>query len=91
VGNLSVKLEIIEKIAALITAAFGLIAALAWNTAIQAWFAEQTYLASGGPWIYAIVITIIAVILTIWIGRIAGKLTKKEADAAQKVEDAKKA
>ena len=27
--------EVIEKISALITAAFGLVAALAWNTAIQ--------------------------------------------------------
>ena len=80
---MSVKLEIIEKIAALITAAFGLIAALAWNTAIQAWFADQTYLAAGGPWIYAIVKTIISVILTIWSGRIAGKRTKKEAEAAE--------
>lgn len=83
---MSVKLEIIEKIAALITAAFGLVAALAWNTAIQAWFAEQTYLAAGGPWVYAILITIIAVVLTIWIARIAGKLAKKEkeAEAAKK-------
>jgi len=89
--TLSVKLEMIEKIAALMTAAFGLVAALAWNTAIQAWFAQQTYLAAGGPWIYAIVITLLAVILTIWIGRIAGKLTKKEAEAAKKAEDAKKA
>ena len=30
--------EVIEKIAALVTAAFGLVAALAWNGAIQAIF-----------------------------------------------------
>jgi len=29
------KKDVIEKLAALITAAFGLVAALAWNTAIQ--------------------------------------------------------
>jgi TRAP-type C4-dicarboxylate transport system permease small subunit len=84
---LSIKLEIIEKIAALITAAFGLIAALAWNTAIQAWFTANFPAESVGPWLYAIVITIIAVVITIWIGRIAGKLTKKE----KEVEAAKKA
>ncbi|MDD5416958.1 MAG: DUF5654 family protein, partial [Candidatus Aenigmarchaeota archaeon] len=32
------KKEVIEKVAALLTAAFGLIAALAWNEAIQNWF-----------------------------------------------------
>ena len=81
---MSVKLEIIEKMSALITAAFGLVAALAWNTAIQTWFVENLQ-NTGGPWIYAIIITIIAVIMTIWIGRIAGKLTKKE-----KLEEEKK-
>jgi TRAP-type C4-dicarboxylate transport system permease small subunit len=81
---LSVKLEIVEKTSALITAAFGLIAALAWNTAIQKWFSDNFPPESIGPWLYAIVITIIAVVMTIWIGRIAGKLTKKEVDAAKK-------
>jgi len=84
---MSIKLEIIEKMAALVTAAFGLVAALAWNAAIQAWFTANFPAESVGPWLYAIVITILAVVLTIWIGRIAGKLTKKEKDA----EDAKKA
>lgn len=82
---MSVKLEIIEKIAALMTAAFGLVAALAWNAAIQAWFTANFPPESVGPWLYAIIITIFAVIITIWIGRIAGKLTKKEAEAAKKV------
>ena len=65
------KSEVVEKLAALITAAFGLVAALAWNQAIQAWFASQAYLATAGPWAYAVIITIIAVIATIWIGKIA--------------------
>jgi hypothetical protein len=34
------KGEVIEKIAALVTAAFGLVAALAWNGAIKAVFAK---------------------------------------------------
>lgn len=72
------KTEVIEKLAALITAAFGLVAALAWNTAIQAWFQSQEWLARGGPWAYAIIVTIIAVIATIWIGRASEKASKRK-------------
>lgn len=72
------KSEVTEKLAALITAAFGLVAALAWNGAIRAIFAKVF----GDPEgmiqmiIYAVVVTIIAVIAAIWIGRVAEK--KKE-------------
>ena len=74
------KAQVIEKLAALITAAFGLIAALAWNDAFKALFkgpcgvegaGALCSLASGGPWIYAVIVTIIAVAATIWIGKIA--------------------
>ncbi|MDD5416775.1 MAG: DUF5654 family protein, partial [Candidatus Aenigmarchaeota archaeon] len=41
----------------MITAAFGLVAALAWNEAIQNWFKTQTWLSSYGPWAYAILVT----------------------------------
>ena len=76
------KKEIIEKIAALITAAFGLIAALAWNDAIKALFVGPCgtagagalcALSAGGPWVYAIIVTIIAVLATLWIAKVAGK------------------
>ncbi|MFB5620497.1 MAG: DUF5654 family protein, partial [Nitrosopumilus sp.] len=36
----TIKQEILDKIAALVTAAFGLVAALAWNDAIKAVFKE---------------------------------------------------
>ncbi|MFH0869327.1 MAG: DUF5654 family protein [archaeon] len=75
------KAEVIEKIAALMTAAFGLIAALAWNDAIKSLFAEGGllfFLATYGVWVYAILVTVMAVILTIWIGRIADKLKPKQ-------------
>lgn len=71
------KKEVIEKIAALITAAFGLVAALAWNEAIGSLFKEGGalyFLASSGPWAYAILVTVIAVVATIWIGRISAKM-----------------
>jgi hypothetical protein len=76
------KNEVYEKLAALITAAFGLVAALAWNDAIKALFkgpcgAEGAgalcKLSAGGPWVYAVIITIIAVFATIWIGKIGNK------------------
>jgi hypothetical protein len=69
------KKEIIEKIAALIIAAFGLVAALAWNEAIKELFAQvfSTKSALISMFIYAIVITIIAVIITIWIGKLSEK------------------
>ena len=72
------KKEVIEKIAGLMTAAFGLIAALAWNEAIGSLFKEGgalNFLASSGPWMYAIIVTIVAVVATIWIGRISEKFT----------------
>jgi len=67
--------EVIDKIAALITAAFGLVAALAWNGAILAIFQQIFGEATSVPAmvIYAVVVTIIAVIATIWIGRAAAK------------------
>jgi len=76
------KSEMTEKMAALITAAFGLVAALAWNDAIRALFigpcgsagaGALCSLSGGGPWVYAIVVTILAVIATIWIAKVAEK------------------
>jgi hypothetical protein len=76
------KSKVIEKLAVLITAAFGLVAALAWNDAIRALFVGPCgsegagvlcKISSGGPWVYAIIVTIIAVIFTIWIAKISEK------------------
>ncbi|MBN1376704.1 hypothetical protein JW949_00020 [Candidatus Woesearchaeota archaeon] len=74
------KSSLIEKLAALVTAAFGLVAALAWNDAIKALFVGPCgsenagalcALSSGGPWAYAVIVTILAVFVTIWIARVA--------------------
>ena len=82
---MSFKVEVIEKISALITAAFGLVAALAWNGAIQELFKlvfgpQSTLVAM---LVYAIVVTIVAVLATIWIGRAAAK-AKGERESAAK-------
>lgn len=73
------KLEILDKIAALLTVAFGLVAALAWNGAIQAIFRHFFGTADSIPamLVYAVVVTIIAVLVAIWIAR-AVKRAKDE-------------
>ncbi|MFH1521456.1 MAG: DUF5654 family protein [archaeon] len=81
------KSEVIEKLTILITGAFGLVAALAWNDAIKALFkgpcgtvgaGALCTLSFGGPWIYAVTITIVATIVTVWITRISEKKTIKK-------------
>lgn len=66
-----VKGQVMQTIATLLTTAFGLIAALAWNEAIKAII--TTFVGKGsdlmGLLIYAIIITIIAVVATLLIAR----------------------
>ena len=62
--------EIIDKFAILITSAFGLVAALAWNDAIKG-FLKSFNLEHYGPWVYACIITVAAVLITVIIGWIA--------------------
>ena len=65
----------LQTFAALITAAFGLIAALAWNQAIQALILK--YIGTGneltGLFIYALIVTIIALIATYIVARALAK------------------
>jgi hypothetical protein len=71
------KKEVLERLSALATAAFGLVAALAWNDAIKSLFLESGklyFLAGYGVWVYAILVTAIAVFVTIWISKLAGKI-----------------
>jgi uncharacterized membrane protein YidH (DUF202 family) len=72
------KKELIEKMAALMTAAFGLVAALAWNDAIKELFKEvfgeqETLI----PMLtYALIVTIVAVLVILWVGKLAEKADK---------------
>jgi len=70
------KIVIVDKMSALITVAFGLIAALAWNEAIKAIFKEIFGSADSiAPLLaYAITVTIVAVILTILVARSLSKM-----------------
>lgn len=77
------KSEILEKIAALLTAAFGLVAALAWNGAIRAIFEELFGSADNitAMLIYAVLVTIIAVLVTIWVARATKKAKGEKGDS----------
>ena len=67
------KKAVLEQVSNLVTAAFGLVAALAWNGAIQEIFKTYYGEATGiGPMLtYAIVVTVIAVFVTIQVGKMA--------------------
>lgn len=78
-----VRHQIVEKIAALVTSAFGLVAALAWNDAIRALF-DQYYprgetARATALLVYAAVVTAVAVLATVWIGRVAQRLDDLDA------------
>ena len=70
-----VRKQVARTISTLLTVAFGLIAALAWNDAIKAIIATVLPKGNGitGLLIYAILITIIAVVATMLIARALGK------------------
>ena len=75
------KHEIIEKISTLSTAAFGLVAALAWNDMIKGVF-DQYFTEKNGLWAqfaYALFVTMLAVLVAFYIGRAAAKLKNEDA------------
>ena len=71
-----VKKLIMETILALITTAFAFVAGEAWNSAIQALIESVIGAGDALPslFTYAIVVTIIAVVVTILIARVAGRM-----------------
>ncbi len=77
-SNRKLKLEILEHMATLATAGFSLVAALAWNSAIQDLFEKVNVF--GEPdgiavkFIYAALVTAIVVLVTAGIGRSIRKL-----------------
>ena len=72
------KVQLLETFASLITAAFGLVAALAWNDTIKAVIKEAFGTEDDlvGMVVYAIIVTVIAVIMTLLISRSLSKAKK---------------
>ena len=67
---------IMETMLTLITTAFAFVAGLAWNEAVQK-LIEEFYTAGGavtGLLIYAVIVTSVAVVVTVLLARIAGKM-----------------
>lgn len=81
------KVEVLSKMTDLATAGFGLVAALAWNEAIQS--LVNVFLpknSSGGiiaQLIYAVIITIVVVIITLKLGKMS-RIAKGELDETVK-------
>jgi hypothetical protein len=72
--NDTFTVQVLEAMSALIISAFSLVAALAWNEAIKALIAE--FLGADdmvGLFVYAIIVTVIAVIMAILITRAVRK------------------
>jgi len=70
------QIQILEKMSQLLTAAFGLVAALAWNDAIK--LLIKTYLGEAHQLRvqlgYAVIITIIAVVVSLWVANVTHKV-----------------
>ena len=75
--------EVLEKFSQLITTALGLVAALAWNTAIQNLFDRifgKAGAALAGQFLYATLITLVVIFATIAVSRAAERAKKQEAE-----------
>ena len=88
------NIQMLETLSALITAAFGLIAAGAWNSAISKFineaFAGTDFGELGGLVVYALIVTVIAVIATLIIAWALAK-SKEKLEKAEEEEAVKEA
>lgn len=75
--------ELVQQMLALATSGFGLVAALAWNEAIQTFVKEyiQTYFPQSygiiSKLLYAILISILAVFITYQLSKLSAKISRK--------------
>ena len=75
--------EVLDKFSQLIITALGLVAALAWNTAIQNLFDRvfgKAGAALAGQFLYATLITLVVIFATIAVSRAAERAKKEEAE-----------
>jgi len=80
VNKKSLRSEFLKTMTQLATAAFGFVAALAWNEAVKA--AIDKFIEPGGGLrskiYYAIVVTVIAVVVTYFLGKATQEESEKE-------------
>lgn len=74
----SLRLELLEQTQRLSTASLGLVAALAWNDAVQSLMRELFGTQSGlvAKFAYALLITVLVVIVTFRLSRLIARLKK---------------
>src|SRR5437667_2740504 len=67
--------EFLATMIALVTTAFGVVVALAWNTALSKALAQlsRTYQITG-LFVYAVIVTVVAVLTVITLGRLAARI-----------------
>jgi hypothetical protein len=78
--------EVLDKFAQLITTALGLVAALAWNTAIQNLFTRifgEAGSALVGQFVYAVIITAVVIFATISVSRSAERAKRLEEERSR--------
>ena len=78
--------EVLDKFAELITVALGLVAALAWNTAIQnlvTMIFGKAGIALIGQFVYAVIITLVVIFATIAVSRAAERAKKLEEERSR--------
>lgn len=81
---------VVATIVSLVTSAFSFVAALAWNNAIQQWLNASVNTnffgikldPLGKAFVYAVIVTLIAILVTLLVNRFAGNLAKRSAIAA---------
>lgn len=76
-----IRRELLKSMLQLATAGFGLVAALAWNETIQLFIKEIIPVEKSGllsQLLYAVIVTVIAVVVTYFLGRVVGKSIEKE-------------
>ena len=82
-NNKNLHIEVVRQMVTLATSGFGLVAALAWNNVIQEFVNNyiKKYFANGsGIWsllIYAILITALAVFVTLQLSKLLERLENK--------------
>ena len=68
--------EFLATVISLVSTAFGVVVALAWNTAIQEWF-SQIFGDAGqvaALFVYALIITFIGVLVIVYLARLASRI-----------------
>jgi uncharacterized membrane protein len=87
----ALRREFFERFAALITGAFTFVAALAWNSAIESLIAKYITPGSGisGMFIYAVIVTLIAIVAITQINAIAHTMYKEDKEKESEKTDNK--